>query len=327
MTISRRALLATIAAAPITSFMPVRAWAAYPDRPIKLIVPFAAGGNADFVARLVGEGMSKSLGKAIVIEYRAGAGGSLGADLAAHSPPDGYTLFTGSNGPLTVNPFVQAKINYDPLKDFIPIGLANLAPHCLVVHESIPVKTLPELIAMSKQKQVTIGTAGAGSATHLTLARFNAQTGANFTHVPYRGGGALVPDMLAGNITGAMTELSTALPHHKQGKVRLVAIASAARSRQAPDVPTMIEAGVKDFTAASYVGILAPAKTPPDIIALLEKALVKALADKGTQDKFLATGAELVPPELQNAKGFGDYIKEEYERSKVAAKLAGLTPK
>jgi tripartite-type tricarboxylate transporter receptor subunit TctC len=326
MPISRRTILATIAAMPFAPLLPRVALAAYPDRPIRLIVPFAAGGNADFVARLAGEGMALALGQPMVVETRAGAGGSLGAAVVATSPPDGYTLLAGSNGPLTVNPFVQARLGYDPLTDFVPIGLANLAPHTIVVHETTPAKTLPELIALSKKQQVTIGTSGVGSASHMTLARFNAQTGANLVHVPYRGGGALVPDMLAGTIAGAMTEMSTALPHHKQGKVRILAVASAQRLPQATDVPTFIESGVKDFTAASYVGVLAPAKTPPEIVAVLEKALIKTLADKSAQDKFLASGAELVPDAQQTSKGFADYIKGEYERSKEAAKVAGLKP-
>jgi tripartite-type tricarboxylate transporter receptor subunit TctC len=327
MSISRRTFVTTLAAAPLTSLLARPALAAYPDRSIRLIVPFAAGGNADFVARLTSEGMSQALGQAIVIEFRTGAGGSLGAEQAARATPDGYTLFTGSNGPLTVNPFVQAKLGYDPLNDFIPIGLCSQTPHCLVVHESVPAKTLPELVALSKQKPVTIGIAGTGSATHMTLARLIAATGANLTAVPYRGGGALVPDMLAGAINGAMTEVSTALPHYKGGKIRIVAVAAAARSAQAPDVPTMNEAGVKDFLAASYVGLLVPAKTPADIVAVLERALAKSLSNQATKDKFVASGAELASVESQTSKGFAAYLKAEYERSREAAKVAGLTPK
>ena len=326
MTISRRTLFTAAAAAPLASLLSRTAFAAYPDKPIRLIVPFAAGGNADLVARIVAEGMSPSLGQPIVVETRAGAGGSLGAAAVATSAPDGYTLLTGSNGPLTVNPFVQAKLNYDPLKDFVAIGLANLAPHSIVLHNSVQVKTVAELIALSKQKQITLGTSGVGSASHLTLARFNAATGANIVHVPYRGGGALIPDVLAGTVSGAMTEVSTLLEHHNQGKIRILAVAWNRRPAKTPDVPTMIEQGVKDFTAASYVGVLAPAKTPPEVVAMLEKALVKALADKGTQDKFIASGAELVPPELQTSKGFTDYIKKEFDNSKEAAKVAGLKP-
>jgi tripartite-type tricarboxylate transporter receptor subunit TctC len=195
-----------------------------------------------------------------------------------------------------------------------------------VVSAAVPARTLKDLIAMSKQKPVTIGTAGAGSATHLTLARLTAATGANFTHVPYRGGGALVPDMVAGNINGAMTEINTALPHHRGGKVRVIAIASAARSPQVAEVPTVIESGVKDFTAASYVGILAPAGTPAAVVAVLESALVKTVSSKAFQEKSTAVGAEIVPAELQTSKGFGDYIKAEFERSKEAAAIAGLKP-
>jgi tripartite-type tricarboxylate transporter receptor subunit TctC len=326
MTVSRRTLLAALAAMPLTPLLPRAAFAAYPDRPIKLIVPFAAGGNADFVARLTGEGMAQVLGQPVVNEFRTGAGGSLGAGEAARATPDGYTLLTGSNGPLTVNPFVQARLGYDPMVDFIPIGLSSNTPHCIVVHDSVPAKTLPELVALSKQRQITIGFAGVGSATHLTLARLMAATGANFTPVPYRGGGALVPDMLSGTISGVITEISTALPHHNGGKVRVFALASMTRSPQAKDVATMAEYGIKDFAAGSFVGILAPAKTPPDIVAVLESALGKALSVKATQEKFLAAGAELSTPHQQTSKGFGEYLKAEFERSREAAKIAGLKP-
>jgi tripartite-type tricarboxylate transporter receptor subunit TctC len=190
----------------------------------------------------------------------------------------------------------------------------------------VPAKTLQELIALSKTSPVNIGTSGAGSATHMTLARFNAATGAKFEHVPYRGGGALVPDLLSGSITGAMTELSTVLPQIGGGKIRVLAVASAKAAAKAPDVPTMIEQGVKDFTAASYVGILAPAKTPDDIVKALEAALIKALNNKDTQEKFLATGAELVPDDLMTSKGFAAYIQKEFDLTKEAAKLAGLSP-
>jgi tripartite-type tricarboxylate transporter receptor subunit TctC len=326
MSISRRSLLTALSAAPLVSLLPRAAFAAYPDKPIRLICPFAAGGNADLVARIVGEGMAASLGQAIVVENRTGAGGGIGAGAVASSAPDGYTLLTGSNGPLTVNPFVQAKLPYDPLKDFVPIGLANLAPHCIVLNDSVPAKSVKELVELSKKQQVTLATSGVGSASHMTLARFNAATGANIVHVPYRGGGALVGDVLAGTVSGAMTEASTLLEHHGRGKVHILAVASSKRIPKISDVPTMIEAGVKDFTAASYVGVLAPSKVPAEIVAQLEKALIKALANKSAQDKFLASGAELVPENLQTSKGFAAYIQKEYDNSREAAKLAGLKP-
>jgi tripartite-type tricarboxylate transporter receptor subunit TctC len=324
--LSRRTLLATIAAAPLAALASRTASAAYPDKPIRLIVPFAAGGNADFVGRLVGESMGRTLGHPIVVENRAGAGGSLGADFAAKAAADGYTLFLGSNGPLTVNPFVQAKLGYDPLKDFAPVGLANLAPHCLAVNGDVKASNVAEFIALSKSAPASIGTSGVGSASHMTLARFGAATGAAITHVPYRGGGNIVPDLLAGNITGTVTELSTVLPQVASGKVRVLGVAWNTRSPQLPDVATMIEQGVKDFTAASYVGFLVPAATPADVVTALQAALKKALDDKGVQEKMLTSGAILVPDALMTPQGFGDYIRKEYELAREAAKIAGLTP-
>jgi tripartite-type tricarboxylate transporter receptor subunit TctC len=324
MTISRREVLKAAGSAAILSLAPCAVLAAWPERALRLIVPFAPGGNADIVARLVGERMAESLGQPVVVENRAGAGGSLGAGEVARAAPDGYTLLTGSNGPLTVNPFVQAKLPYDPLKDFVAIGLTSFVPHAIIVNAAVPAKTLQELIALSKQQQVGVGTAGVGSATHLTLERFNAQTGAKLVHVPYRGGGALLPDLVAGTIQGAMTEFSSALPHHRGGKARFVAVAAEKRSPLAPDVPTMEESGVKGFTAASYIGILAPAGTPPDAMSKLQAALAKALAAPKLLDRMNELGVQVAPPELMTSAGFGAFIRQEYERSREAAQIAGL---
>ena len=317
-----QALGSALALSPLVS--PLTAFAAFPERAIRLIVPFAPGGNADIVARLVGAGMAEALGQPVVVENRAGAGGSIGADLVAHAAADGYTLLSGSNGPLTVNPFVQAKLGYDPLKDFAPVGLTSIVPHALVVNAALPAKTLPELIALSKQQQVGVGTSGIGSATHLTLERFNAQTGAKLLRVPYKGGGSLLPDLLAGTIQGAMTEFSSALPHHRGGKARFVAIAAAKRSALAGEVPTMIEGGVKDFTAGSYIGVLAPAGVPAEVMARLQAALVTALNTPKTLERFRELGVEAATPEQMTPAGFGAFIRQDYERSREAAQLAGL---
>ena len=326
MTLSRRSLLATLAAAPFATLASRPLLAPWPDRPIRLIVPFAAGGNADLVGRLLSESMSPTLGQSMVVENRAGAGGSLGAGVVATSAADGYTLLIGSNGPLTVNPFMQAKLSYDPLRDFVAVGLANLAPHAIAVNPAVPANTIADLVELSKKQSVTIASSGTGSAGHMTLVRFMAATGATLTHVPYKGGSTPVPDTLSGVVNGIMTEMSTALPHHKAGKLRILAVASAQRPPLAPEVPTMIEAGLQDFFAASYVGLLAPAKAPPDVVTTLEKALAKALAAKTVQDRFLSTGAELVPEPLQSSTGFGDYIRKEFEATREAAKAAGLKP-
>ena len=323
---SRRRLLKTLGSLAALA-LPARAvMAAYPERPIRLIVPFAPGGNADIMGRLVGDGLSQALGQPVVVENRAGAGGSVGAAEVARAAPDGYTLLVGSNGPLTVNPFVQPKLAYDPLKDFAPVGLTSLVAHALIVNAGVPAKTLSELVALSKKQQVGVGTAGVGSATHLTLARFNAQTGANLVHVPYKGGGALLPDLVSGTIQGAMTEYSSALPHHRSGKARFVAVASARRPTQTPDVPTMSEGGVSGFLAASYIGILAPARTPADVLSRLENALAAALKAPKTLQRMGELGVEVASPEQMSAAGFGAFIRQDYTNSREAARLAGIKP-
>ena len=199
----------------------------------------------------------------MVVDNRGGAGGSIGAEAVARAAPDGYTLLVGSNGPLTVNPFVQAKLGYDPLKDFAPVALTSYVPHVIILNNKVAAKTLPELIALSKKQPINIATSGVGSATHMTLERFKAATGANVTHIPYRSGGALMPDLIGGSIQAAMTEFSTALPQHKGGKAHIVAIAAAQRSKLAPDIADLHRRRREGFHRASYIGILAPAGTPP----------------------------------------------------------------
>jgi tripartite-type tricarboxylate transporter receptor subunit TctC len=299
----------------------------YPDRPIRLIVPFAAGGNADIVGRIVGEQISKTLGQPVVVDNRAGAGGSIGAEYVAHANADGYTLLVGSNGPLTVNPFVQARLGYDPLNDFAPIALTSYVPHALILSNGIQAKTVAEVIALSKKTPLTVATSGVGSATHMTLERLRAATGANITHVPYRGGGALLPDLIGGNVNGAMTEFSTALPLHKGGKAHIVAIAAIHRSQLAQDIPTFDQSGVKGFVAQSYIGVVAPAKTPADIIAKLQDAIAKGLAPGSqAQERLVALGSEVATPDQMTPKGFAEFIRTDYDAMRAAAKLAGINP-
>lgn len=326
MAISRRALIATFGLGSTLSLLPRRAFAAYPDRPVHLIVPFAPGGNADLVGRIVGERMSDALGQPVVVDNHGGAGGSIGAEVVARATPDGYTLLVGSNGPLTVNPFVQAKLGYDPLKDFAAVALTSYVPHVIIVNDQAEAKTLPEFIAQSKKAPISIATSGVGSASHMTLERFKAVTGANLTHIPYKSGGQLMPDLIGGSIQAAMTEFSTALPQHKGGKARIIAVASVQRSQLAPDIATFIEGGVKGFTAASYIGIVAPAATPLDIIAQLQQAVVKGLGGGPAPDKLRGMGSEIATPEEMTSAGFAAYIHTEFEHMREAAKLAGIVP-
>lgn len=327
MTSSRRHFVLGLGAGTAIAFAPRRAFAAYPDRPIRLIVPFAAGGNADVVGRLVGEQISKALGQSVVVENRGGAGGSIGAEFVAQAEPDGYTLLVGSNGPLTVNPVVNASLKYDPLKDFTAVALTSYVPHGIIVGETVEAKSIADLIALSKKAPVTIATAGVGSATHMTLERLKTATGANLMHVPYRGGGSLMPDVISGNVNGAMTEFSTALSLHNSGDARILAVAASRRSRTAPAVPTFEENGVTGFKAQSYVGIVAPAKTPPDIVMKLQQAIEKGLAPNSPAvERLVGIGAEIATPEQMTSKGFAEFIRTDYEEMREAARLAGIKP-
>jgi tripartite-type tricarboxylate transporter receptor subunit TctC len=326
MLITRRTLIANFGFASALTLLPREAFAKYPDRPIRLIVPFAAGGNADIVGRLVGERISSALGQPVVVDNRGGAGGSIGAEAVARSAPDGYTLLVGSNGPLTVNPFVQAKLGYDPLKDFAPVALTSYVPHVIILNNKVEAKNIAELIAVSNKAQLSIATSGVGSATHMTLERFKAAAGANIVHIPYRSGGALMPDLIGGSIQAAMTEFSTALPLHKGGQAHIIAIAAGSRSRLAAEIPTFIESGVKGFTAQSYIGILAPTGTPAPIIAELQKAIAGGLAGGLTPDKLREMGSEIATVGQMTPDGFAEFIRTDYENMREAAKLAGISP-
>lgn len=327
MAIDRRTFIAALGGAPLAGLLPGAAFAAYPDRAIHLIVPFAAGGNADIVGRLIGDVMGKNLKQTVVVENRGGAGGGVGAQAVAKADADGYMLLVASNGPMTINPLMHSNLGYDPQKDFSAVALTSYVPHALILTNKIEAKNIQEFVAASKKTPTTIGTSGVGSATHMTLERLKAATGANITHVPYRGGGALMPDLMAGTISGAMTEFSTALQMHKGGKAHIVGVALIHRSKLAPDIPTFIDGGVKDFTAGSYIGIVAPAKTPPAVIAQLQKAIADGLKPGSpAATRLEELGAEIATPEQMTAAGFAAFLKADAANMKKAADLAGIKP-
>jgi tripartite-type tricarboxylate transporter receptor subunit TctC len=329
MTLLRRIVVAAMAVVGAAGLAPQPAWAqAYPDRVIKLIVPFAAGGNADINGRIVGDIVHKALGQPVVVENRAGAGGGVGADFVARAAPDGYTLLVGSNGPLTVNPFLNANVAYDSLKDFAPVALVSYVPHVVIVTNKLGLKSLSELVALSKKRPVTLATSGFGSATHMTVERFKQATGAQITHVPYKSGGSLMPDVIAGNVDGAMTEMSTAMELHKGGQAKIIGMAGASRSKLAPDIATFDEQGVKGFFARSFIGIVAPAKTPAEILAKWQAALKAGLAaGSPAAEKVTATGSEMATAEQMTPAGFAAFIKADYEDMGAAAKAAGISKK
>jgi tripartite-type tricarboxylate transporter receptor subunit TctC len=305
------------------------AWAQdYPDRPIHLIVPFAAGGNADINGRIIGDVLHKALGQPVVVENRAGAGGGVGAEFVARAAADGYTLMVASNGPMTINPIVNANVTYRPLTDFAPVAMISYVPHVLIVSNKLGVKSIADLIALSKTRPITLATSGVGSATHMTLERFKQATGASIVHVPYKSGGSLLPDVISGNVDGAMTELSTSVQLHKGGQARILGVAAAGRSRLAPDIATFDEQGVKGFLARSYIGVVAPAGTPAGIVAKLQAAIAAGLAPgSDPAAKLVNTGSDIATAEQMTQAGFTAFIKSDYEEMEAAARLAGLARK
>ncbi|MFC4276910.1 Bug family tripartite tricarboxylate transporter substrate binding protein [Achromobacter aloeverae] len=324
---SRREFVLGTAGALAATLLPSLARAGdFPDRPLRLIVPFAPGGNVDATARVVSAGLTQALHVSAVVENKPGAGGSIGADMVVRAPADGYTLLVGSNGPLTVNPFIQAHLPYEPLRDFAPVAMFGYVPHVIVVNPSIPAHSLAELVALSKQRHINTGTSGIGSATHLTLMRLNAASGAQLVHVPYRGGGALIPDLLGGSLDATMTEFSTVLPLLRANKVRVIAVASEQRMALAPEIPTFIEAGVPKFIASSYVGLLAPGKTPPPVLASLQQGVAASLADAAIAGKLGELGVVAASGQQRTSAGFGAFLRDEYENARQAVALAGIKP-
>lgn len=323
----RRALLA--AGLTATLAPEIRAQAgAWPSRPLRFIVPFAAGGNTDLTARLFAARMSVRLGQPIVVENRSGATGAIGTETVVRSPPDGYTLLLGSPGSIVNGPLLQANPRYDPITDLTPVALLGQVPMVIIVRSGLPVRSLAELVAYSRRQPsgVSIGTSGIGGANHLPLELFKAMTSANLVHVPYRGGGATLPDFVAGNVDGVLIELPSVLDLHRDGRGRILGVAAARRSPQAPDVPTFIEAGYEGFLASSFVGLFAPAGTPAPVMERLQAAIAEAALDPDVLARLASFGAD--PPvgaELTTA-GVAAFLQGELAKARRAIAIAGLRP-
>jgi tripartite-type tricarboxylate transporter receptor subunit TctC len=268
----------------------------YPDRPIKLVAPFPAGGLADVLARAVGDEMSKSLGQSVIVENRAGAGGNVGADAVAKAAPDGYTLLMSSAGILTANPHLYASMPFNAETAFIPVSNVAEMSMLLVVHPKVEAKTLKEFVALAKAQpgKLNFGSPGIGTTGHLGLAMFMHAASVKITHVPYRGAAPAITDLIAGQIDGAVDNPPTVIGHIQGGKLRPLAVAAKQRMALLPDVPTAAEAGVANYEANSWFGIAAPAGTPPAVIDRLHKAIAAAVRTPAMQERFSKSGARLV---------------------------------
>jgi tripartite-type tricarboxylate transporter receptor subunit TctC len=300
--------------AAIAAFLSFPAAAqSYPSKPIRLIVPFAAGGGNDNVARLVGKRLADGLGQPVLVDNRPGAGGVVGAELAAKSAPDGYTLFLGGVGSHAINPNLHEKLPYDPIKDFAPVALLAQAPLVLVVHPSVPAKSVAELTAYARAHpgKLNFASNGNGSSSQLAAVMFDSMAGVEMVHVPYKGLSPALADLLSGQVQLMFSSVVAILPHIKAGKLRGLAVTGAKRLASLPELPTIAESGLPGYEASSWYGILAPAGTPRDIVMKLNAGLAKALEQPEVRNSLLAEGAE---PVGGSPEAFAAHIRAEKER-------------
>jgi tripartite-type tricarboxylate transporter receptor subunit TctC len=276
--------------------LPRFAHAQYPDKPIRLVVPFAPGGNIDITARTIAPGLQEVLGQPIAVDNRGGAGGRLGAELVARAAPDGYTLLMGSNGVLTIAPGCTANVRYDTMRDFVPTSTVSIVPLVLNVHPALPVRTVRELVALARARpgQITMASAGSGSNNHLAGERFQLQAAVRFVHVPYKGSGPALTDLMGGHVDIMFDQLSSSAPFIKTGKLRPIGVTTRERSSLLPDVPTIHEAGYPGFEAATYTGVMLPAAAPRAIVQEVYGALVKVLDRPATRESFARLGADVI---------------------------------
>jgi tripartite-type tricarboxylate transporter receptor subunit TctC len=298
---------------------------AYPSRPLHLIVPFPPGGSTDILARVLGQKLSEVLEQPVVVDNRPGAGGSIGAEAAAKAAPDGYTLLMGQLGPLAVSPAIYKKLPYDPVKSFAPVCLMAIVPSVLVVNTSLPFSSAAELIAYAKKNpgRLTYGSAGNGSTSHLTTEYFKLATGTDILHVPYKGVGPMLTDLVSGQVAMGINGAPAVMPHVTSGRLRALAVTSLTRVPSLPDIPTLDEAGVKGFEANGWYGIVAPAGTPSAIVLRLNSGIRRAV---GTPELRARLDAEGAIPAGGTPEEFGALIASEIVRWGTVLKKAGIEP-
>ena len=296
---------------------------AYPVKPIRLVVPFTTGGVTDTSGRLIAEQLSKRLGQQVTVDNKPGASGNIGTQLVASAEPDGYTLLLGFDGTLVINPHVFAKTGFDTLKDFAPVGKIGDAMLILVASPNFPAKTLKDVIALSKSQAggLSYGTSGTGGTPHIAGELLRQRTGANLVHVPYKGGGQAMTDVMGGSIPLVYTAVAGAVPLVKSGKLHPVAVSSGRRASSLPDVQTFIENGVTDFEVNSWVGLLAPAKTPRALIARLNTELNAVLNDPEVRERLNTLGIAATPGSPER---FGDEMGRDLTRYGQVVKAAGI---
>lgn len=294
----------------------------YPVKPIRIVVGFSPGGPTDTAARLIGQKLTARWGQQVIVDVRPGAGGNIAAEHVAKSAPDGYTLLLPAFAH-AVNPSLFSKLPFDTVRDFAPVALFSMAANVLAVHPSVPARSVGELIALSKARpeQLTYGSAGNGTASHLAGELFNMIAGTTITHVPYKGSAPASADLLGGHISAAFPGVAIAAPHSRAGRLRALAITSARRSKLLSDVPTMSEAGLKGFEVASWYGLLAPAATPAEIVQRLNAEVNRSIQEPDATERLTSLGAE---PVQSTPAEFGEFIRNEIAKWAKVTRAAGL---
>jgi tripartite-type tricarboxylate transporter receptor subunit TctC len=295
---------------------------AYPNKPVRLLIPVPPGGGTDFLGRLLGQKLTDIFGEAFVIDNRGGASGAIAALAVARGVPDGYTLLFGYTAPLGINP-VLTKVGYDPVADFAQISFVATTPNVLVVHPAVPVKSVQELIdyAKSRPGQLRYASAGTGSAPHMSGEMFNYMTGTKMIHVPYKGIGPALIDVLGGHLELSFASLPSVLPHGKAGRLRMLAVTGLKRSTQLPELPTISESGLKGFNTDQWYGVLAPAKTPPALVARLNKEVVAAVKSPDFTARAQAQGFEVLGT---SGAEFREHIRSEIAKWSKLVKAVGI---
>ncbi len=322
---SRRTLIQFAAASGVLAGSPlVHAQASgFPNKPLRLIVPFPAGGTTDIIGRAVAQEFTKVLGQQAVVENRAGAGGNIGSEMVAKSPADGYTLLVNTVGTHGINQALYQKLPFDPVKDFAPVSLVAMVPNVLVVHPSVPAQNVKELIALAKSKpgRLNYASSGNGTSIHLAAELFKSMTGTFITHIPYRGSAPALTDLMAGQCDLMFDNLPSALPHIRSGKLRALGLTSAKPSAALPGVPTIEQAGgLAGYEASAWFGIMAPAGTPPEIVNRLQQVIARGLQQPEMRDRLAGQGAE---PVGNTPEQYGVYIKAELDKWAKVVKVSG----
>jgi len=321
----RRALLQLASAAVLALTAPSVALAqAYPSKPIRLVVGVPPGGATDAVARIVGQKLSEQMGQPFIIENKGGAGGNIGAEAVAKSAPDGYTLFLAVIGTMAINQSLYKDMPFDTLRDFAPISQLTSMPQMLIVHPSVPAKSVRELIAYAKANpgKLSFASGGNGTATHLAGELFKSSAGIDMVHVPYKGNGPAMTDLVGGRVSAMFDQVASGLPQVKGGKLVALGVTTAKRSPAAPEIPAIAESGLAGYDVTTWHGLVAPAGTPPEIVNRLQAEVVKALASADVREKFAANG---IDPVTSTPQQFGEFMKGEIAKWSATVKASGAT--